>query len=129
MDEHVREAGAIVFWDQKVVLRKNKYGHWLFPKGHIEEGEKPEEAAIREVAEELGLRVELKGKAGKVNYSYNGKEYEVEFFVARVVEPTAEWESHEGVDAFLLTPKEALEKLSFKEYTGLLRKVLTEASP
>jgi hypothetical protein len=29
---------------------------WSLPKGHIEEGETPEQAAIREVAEETGIR-------------------------------------------------------------------------
>ena len=30
--------------------------YWDFPKGHLEKGEKPEEAAEREAAEETGLR-------------------------------------------------------------------------
>ncbi len=124
MSEPVREAGAIVFWGHKVVLRKNRYGHWLFPKGHIEEGEKPEETAIREVAEEFGLRVELGQKIGEVRYFYEQKEYQVEFFLAQVLEPTAEWGSHEGIDAFLFTPEEALKVLSFREYSNLLRKAI-----
>ncbi|OGZ72468.1 MAG: hypothetical protein A2908_02790 [Candidatus Staskawiczbacteria bacterium RIFCSPLOWO2_01_FULL_38_12b] len=31
-------------------------GHWEFAKGHIEEGESPENAALREVAEETGIK-------------------------------------------------------------------------
>ncbi len=121
MDEPIREAGAIVFWGENVVLRKNQNGHWLFPKGHIEEGESPEEAAVREVAEEMGLRVKLGGKVGEVRYSYGGKEYEVEFFIAHVLEPLPEWESHSGSDAFLFRPDEALRRLSFSDYVVLLR--------
>ena len=35
-------------------------GHWDFPKGHIEKGEKTEDAVRREVKEETGLdRVEI----------------------------------------------------------------------
>ncbi|MCS7287233.1 MAG: NUDIX domain-containing protein [Anaerolineae bacterium] len=124
MSEPIREAGAIVFWGKNVVLRKNKNGHWLFPKGHIEEGERPEETAVREVSEELGLRVELKRKVGEVHYFYDGKEYQVEIFLAHVLEPTVEWESHAEHDAFLLTPEEALKRLSFKEYSALLEKAL-----
>ncbi len=124
MDAPIKEAGAIVFWGENVVLRKNQNGHWLFPKGHIEEGERPEDAAVREVNEELGLNVKLQGKVGEVRYHYGGKEYSVVFFAARVQEPTSEWEKHLGKDAFIMTPEEALSKLSFGDYTALLEEAL-----
>ncbi len=38
-----------------LVEAKDKPGQWVLPKGHIEPGEKPEEAAVREVAEETGI--------------------------------------------------------------------------
>ena len=124
MEGPIKEAGAIVFWGDNVVLRKNQNGHWLFPKGHIEEGESPEEAAVREVAEELGLKVKLGKKVGEVRYSYGGKEYHVEFFTAHVLEPLPEWESHFGSDAFLFRFDEASRRLSFSDYTALLEKAL-----
>ncbi len=37
-------------------------GDWVLPKGKIEEGESVEEAALREVAEETGTRLELSGR-------------------------------------------------------------------
>lgn len=53
-------AGGVVFKDENVllVLMKTLSGSevWTFPKGHIEEGEKPQEAALREVFEETGVR-------------------------------------------------------------------------
>lgn len=44
----------------KVLLRKHdKYGIWLSVGGHIELDEDPNQAAIREVKEEVGLDIEL----------------------------------------------------------------------
>jgi 8-oxo-dGTP pyrophosphatase MutT (NUDIX family) len=43
---------------------------WCLPKGLIETGESPEEAALREVKEETGLTGELGGKIGEVNYTF-----------------------------------------------------------
>jgi 8-oxo-dGTP pyrophosphatase MutT (NUDIX family) len=52
-------AGGVVFrrTDAGVVvlLIKDSYQNWGFPKGHIEPGEDPAGAAAREIAEETGL--------------------------------------------------------------------------
>jgi ADP-ribose pyrophosphatase YjhB (NUDIX family) len=41
---------------------------WSLPKGHIEEGETPEEAAIREVAEETGIKSEISRELGVIDF-------------------------------------------------------------
>ncbi|MDQ3811252.1 MAG: NUDIX domain-containing protein [Chloroflexota bacterium] len=49
----------------RVVLHYHrKLGKWLPPGGHIEDNELPDEAALREVLEETGLRVRLVGPRG-----------------------------------------------------------------
>jgi 8-oxo-dGTP pyrophosphatase MutT (NUDIX family) len=45
-------------------------GVWALPKGLIGRGERPEEAAVREVAEETGVEGALLGKLGDVRYVY-----------------------------------------------------------
>jgi 8-oxo-dGTP pyrophosphatase MutT (NUDIX family) len=51
---------AYIVYENTVLLRKHdKYGLWLGVGGHIELDEDPNEAAIREVREEVGLDVEL----------------------------------------------------------------------
>jgi len=37
------------------LIIRDSYDNWGFPKGHVEDGERPEVAAVREVSEETGL--------------------------------------------------------------------------
>ena len=37
------------------LIIRDSYDNWGFPKGHVEDGERPEAAALREVCEETGL--------------------------------------------------------------------------
>lgn len=68
--EH-HSAGALVFVDGRVlVLRRNDREEWVFPKGHLEAGELPEQAAIREVREEAGIEVRLLGPLGSTEYGF-----------------------------------------------------------
>lgn len=41
---------------------------WSLPKGHIEEGETPEQAALREVAEETGIESEIEKTLGVIDF-------------------------------------------------------------
>ncbi len=44
-----------------LMLEHRKIGKWLPPGGHVEPGEFPDEAALREIKEETGLDVEIIG--------------------------------------------------------------------
>ena len=49
--------------NKKILLVKHSdYDKWLQPGGHIEEDETPEEAAVREVYEETGIKITLLGE-------------------------------------------------------------------
>jgi 8-oxo-dGTP pyrophosphatase MutT (NUDIX family) len=56
---HFVATGYVVFENKTLLLLHKKLGLWLPPGGHIDEGELPEEAVLREVAEETGLDVEI----------------------------------------------------------------------
>ena len=45
----------------RILLIKDPYGKWTWPKGKIDKGETPLDAAKREVGEETGLKNILKG--------------------------------------------------------------------
>lgn len=51
----------IVYKDRVLLRKHDKYGFWLSVGGHIELHEDPNEAAHREVKEEVGLTIELVG--------------------------------------------------------------------
>lgn len=53
-------ASALIFNGDKVLLVEHKkLGVWLYPGGHIEQDETPEETLYREVKEETGLDVSV----------------------------------------------------------------------
>jgi len=58
-----KTATVYIINDSKLLLLKqDRSKFWLLPGGHIEDAELPHEAAIREVLEETGLKIELHQK-------------------------------------------------------------------
>jgi 8-oxo-dGTP diphosphatase len=68
---------AIIAHDGAVLMirRRQKEGEllWAFPGGAVEEGETPEEAAVREVAEEVGLTVAAEKLLGERVHPKTGR--------------------------------------------------------
>ncbi|PYS87545.1 MAG: NUDIX hydrolase [Acidobacteria bacterium] len=52
------------------IIRTSKEGRWQLPKGIIDPHETPQQAALREVREEAGIRCELGEILGSVDYWY-----------------------------------------------------------
>ncbi len=55
---------CVVCGDRVLIRMHDKYHNWGFPGGHIDGGQDVNEAALREVWEEAGLKVELVGPLG-----------------------------------------------------------------
>lgn len=53
-----------------IIGRRSNRGRllWSLPKGHVEDGETPAEAALREVLEETGLSGEIAGELGVIDF-------------------------------------------------------------
>ncbi|MEV0711963.1 NUDIX domain-containing protein [Nocardia aurea] len=64
-------ARAVVRRDGDILLVKQRTKDWSFlPGGHVEPGERVEDALIREIAEELGTDAKIAGFVGVVEHGY-----------------------------------------------------------
>jgi 8-oxo-dGTP pyrophosphatase MutT (NUDIX family) len=68
-------AGGVVFRrdgaEPLYLLIRDSYQNWGFPKGHLERGELPDAAALREVSEETGLRrLELRAPVETIDWHF-----------------------------------------------------------
>jgi 8-oxo-dGTP pyrophosphatase MutT (NUDIX family) len=73
VSETVRAAGGLVVREgangsEILVVHRPAYDDWSFPKGKLEPGEGEEEAAVREVEEETGLRCRLERELATTSY-------------------------------------------------------------
>jgi 8-oxo-dGTP pyrophosphatase MutT (NUDIX family) len=68
------------------LIHRPKYDDWSLPKGKLDEGETDEEAALREVEEETGMRCRLERELPGVRYKDRfGRDKVVRYWVMRAV--------------------------------------------
>jgi 8-oxo-dGTP diphosphatase len=118
----VRAGGGLIIRDGCVLLvHRPQYDDWTFPKGKLEQGESWEDAAVREVEEETGLRVEAGEVVGSTFYDDRlGRAKEARYFLMSAGDdPRAQNE----VDEVRWVPlDEAAETLSYERDRELLRR-------
>ncbi len=64
----IKAAGGLVKNGNGEYLFIHRLGKWDLPKGKVEEGEKMKEAALREVEEECGIKIDYLGKKLAATY-------------------------------------------------------------
>jgi ADP-ribose pyrophosphatase YjhB (NUDIX family) len=108
------------------LLIRDPYENWGLPKGHLERGETPEAAALREVAEETGIgRLELRGGLGTIDWYFREgvdliHKY-CHFFLMETDSEETQPQLEEGISACLwLRLEDALRTLTYDNARGVL---------
>jgi 8-oxo-dGTP pyrophosphatase MutT (NUDIX family) len=132
---HQHSAGGVAFRSdgpkhEIAVIRTTEEGRWQLPKGIIDPGETPEQAAVREVSEEAGLTCEIVEPIETIEYwfvaSYDGprKRYhkKVSFYLMEYLSGDVADHDHEVTEARWVTFDDALAMLSFQNERAVVEK-------
>ena len=106
----------------KVLLITSRYtGQWIVPKGGIEAGETPAEAAVREAAEEAGVSGRLLGRLGSFDYPRGGQVGRVEAYALLVTEQHDSWPEQDQRRRKWFKLARALDIVERSEALGMLQ--------
>lgn len=129
MNDRDRAAGGVVLRAQSTVLViRDRYGRWTFPKGHLEPGETDEQAALRETCEETGVTAAITHHLDTLTYTLaSGQPKDVVFFAMRHVSGEPQPQAEEIADCAFVETAEARRRLQnggYPGYVALLDKAL-----
>lgn len=101
-------AGIILIEDDKVALiERHRAGldYYVFPGGGVDEGETPEQGALREAMEELGVEVAIRQTVAEIHFDNSTQKY---FLVERVGGEFGSGSGEEYTDADPDNPEEGI---------------------
>lgn len=113
----IAQAGAITIKKDRnqefvlLVRSRKDPSHKVLPKGHIEEGETAQIAALRELQEEAGVVGEILGRAGDIEFSRQGSIYHVTYFYCKFIEKSGEGEEGRSPDWYTIEETKDLLKI------------------
>jgi len=120
-----------------LIGRTNRRGRllWSLPKGHLEEGETLEQAAVREVAEETGITGEVIGTLGTIDFWFvvNGRRVHktVHHYLMRAVSGELSDSDVEVTEVAWVPLPRIADRLAYSDERGLLdqaRRLLRETA-
>jgi 8-oxo-dGTP diphosphatase len=124
----IRAAGGVVVRDGRVaVVHRPHHADWSLPKGKLEDSEGWEDAALREVQEECGLRCRLVRELTPTEYEVRGTPKLVRWWLMDVVEDLGFTPSSEVDELRRLVPDDALALLSYEPDRALVREAAGES--
>ena len=125
-------AGGVVFrldgGHPLYLLIRDSYQNWGFPKGHLETGEVPEAAALREVSEETGLSdLSIRGSIDTIDWFFRFRGQLIHkvchFFLMQTRESSTLPQRAEGITACRWSPYEDASSLvSYPNARDVLRR-------
>ena len=125
-----RSAGGVVFRRTPegihFLLIRDPYKNWGLPKGHIEIGESPGDAALREIREETGLTVAMVAELPAIDWFFRDRGRLVhkfcQFFLLESVSGEAIPQLDEGISECKWLPfADAQRTLTYDNARGVLR--------
>lgn len=121
-------AGGIVFAGDRLLILQKQSGDWVLPKGHIEAGEMPSDAALREVREETGIETRILARVDSTNFRFqrHGRERlkTVSWFLMETDDATGLCPEPLFRQAQFVRPDEAIRRLTFANDRGLVEHAL-----
>ena len=96
----VRVVAAVIMEKDRIYATQRGYGEfkdgWEFPGGKIEPGERPEDAVVREIREELAAVVEPLRLITTVEYDYPSFHLSMDCFLCRITGGQLTLKEHEA---------------------------------
>lgn len=123
----IKVVAAILQKEDKILIARKKEGkplagYFEFPGGKIENGETPEESLIRELMEEMNIKIAIKEYVGESIYDYgNGKVISLLGYKSEIIDGEIklsdhdryEWVTLEEINNYKIAPADIplIEKL------------------